>query len=67
VQSADHIASLMHLPVLSHPTLSLLCSQQIAKRISSDGIHIAINLNGYTKGGRNEIFAMRPAPVQVTH
>lgn len=26
---------------------------------------IAINLNGYTKGARNEIFALEPAPVQV--
>ncbi len=37
----------------------------IASKISSDGIHIAINLNGYTKGARNEIFALLPAPVQV--
>eukprot|EP00048_Salpingoeca_helianthica_P024102 m.29717 g.29717 ORF g.29717 m.29717 type:complete len:1284 (-) comp9187_c1_seq1:59-3910(-) len=29
------------------------------------GIHILINLNGYTKGARTEIFALRPAPVQV--
>lgn len=26
---------------------------------------IAVNLNGYTKGARNEIFALQPAPVQV--
>lgn len=39
----------------------------IARRISQDGIHIAVNLNGYTKGARNEVFAMRPAPVQVSY
>lgn len=37
----------------------------IARRISADGIQVAINLNGYTKGARNEIFALWPAPVQV--
>jgi protein O-GlcNAc transferase len=36
----------------------------IAQRISADGIHVAVNLNGYTKGARNEIFPLRPAPVQ---
>eukprot|EP00884_Botryococcus_braunii_P009865 jgi/Botrbrau1/18880/Bobra.177_2s0039.1 len=39
----------------------------IASKISSDGIHIAINLNGYTKGARNEIFALLPAPVQTSY
>lgn len=36
-----------------------------ANLINSDGIHILVNMNGYTKGARNEIFALRPAPVQV--
>jgi len=36
-----------------------------ADRIHSDRIHILVNMNGYTKGARNEIFALRPAPVQV--
>lgn len=39
----------------------------IAGKISSDRIHVAINLNGYTKGARNEIFALRPAPVQASY
>lgn len=39
---------------------------QIVHQISQvDHIHILCNLNGYTKGGRNEIFAARPAPVQL--
>jgi protein O-GlcNAc transferase len=33
--------------------------------IRADRVHILINLNGYTKGASNEIFALRPAPVQV--
>ena len=38
----------------------------IAQRVSADGIHILVNLNGYTKGARNEVFALRPAPVQTS-
>jgi hypothetical protein len=33
--------------------------------IAHDGIDILVNLGGYTKGARNELFALRPAPVQV--
>jgi len=39
----------------------------IARRISNDGIQVCVNLNGYTKGARNEIFALRPAPVQASY
>lgn len=38
---------------------------EAADRIMSDGIDILLNMNGYTKGARNEIFALRPAPIQV--
>ncbi|XP_017794291.1 PREDICTED: UDP-N-acetylglucosamine--peptide N-acetylglucosaminyltransferase 110 kDa subunit isoform X1 [Habropoda laboriosa] len=41
------------------------CNGKAADRINADGIHILINMNGYTKGARNEIFALRPAPIQV--
>lgn len=37
-----------------------------ADRIYSDGIDILINLNGHTEGARNEIFALRPAPIAAT-
>ncbi|KAJ1886919.1 hypothetical protein LPJ66_009387 [Kickxella alabastrina] len=40
-------------------------TQRIVERIAADGIHVLVNLNGYTKGARNEIFAARPAPVLV--
>ncbi|KAG0175535.1 hypothetical protein DFQ28_008884 [Apophysomyces sp. BC1034] len=40
--------------------------QQVIERIVNDGIHVLINLNGYTKGARNEIFAARPSPVQCS-
>ncbi|CEP11953.1 hypothetical protein [Parasitella parasitica] len=41
-------------------------NQQVVERVLADGIHILINLNGYTKGARNEIFAARPCPVQCS-
>jgi len=40
---------------------------EIARRIHKDDIHVLVNLNGYTKGARNEIFALRPAPVQCQY
>ncbi|XP_073955032.1 UDP-N-acetylglucosamine--peptide N-acetylglucosaminyltransferase 110 kDa subunit-like isoform X2 [Choristoneura fumiferana] len=44
---------------------SIPCNITAAKKIYQDGIHILVNMNGYTKGARNEIFALRPAPIQV--
>lgn len=41
-------------------------SAEAATLINQHGIHILINLNGYTKGARTEIFALRPAPIQVS-
>ena len=39
---------------------------RLVKQIIDDGIHILINLNGYTRGARNEVFAARPAPIQMS-
>ncbi|WAQ83315.1 hypothetical protein PtA15_3A684 [Puccinia triticina] len=39
--------------------------EDVVKEILKDHIHILINLNGYTKGAKNEIFAARPCPVQM--
>jgi len=41
------------------------CNGKAADRIHADGIHILVNMNGYTKGARNELFALKPAPIQV--
>ena len=40
--------------------------EHIVNQIVADGIHILINLNGYTRGARNEVFAARPAPIQMS-
>lgn len=39
---------------------------EIASRINHDAIHILMNCNGYTHGSRNELFALRPAPLQIS-
>ncbi|KAH8431798.1 UDP-N-acetylglucosaminyltransferase [Aspergillus melleus] len=39
---------------------------RLVKQIVADGIHILINLNGYTRGARNEVFAARPAPIHMS-
>ncbi|EMP39158.1 hypothetical protein UY3_03528 [Chelonia mydas] len=52
---ANHFIDLSQIP----------CNGKAADRIHQDGIHILINMNGYTKGARNELFALRPAPIQV--
>ncbi|CAI5724803.1 unnamed protein product [Peronospora effusa] len=44
-----------------------LSNGDAARTIHADNIHILVNLNGYTKGARNEIFALQPAPVQVSY
>ncbi|KAL7632829.1 UNVERIFIED_CONTAM: hypothetical protein RMT77_016826 [Armadillidium vulgare] len=54
-REAEHFIDLSQIP----------CNGKAADRINQDGIHILVNMNGYTKGARNEIFALRPAPVQV--
>lgn len=40
-------------------------AERLVNQIISDGIHILVNLNGYTRGARNEVFAARPAPIQM--
>ena len=54
-KEAEHFIDLSTLP----------CNGKAADRIYQDGIHILVNMNGYTKGARNEIFALRPAPIQA--
>ncbi|WP_130470853.1 tetratricopeptide repeat protein, partial [Candidatus Magnetaquicoccus inordinatus] len=53
--SADHFVDLRP---LSH--------EASAQRIVADGIHILIDLNGFTKHARLQVLAMHPAPIQIT-
>jgi protein O-GlcNAc transferase len=40
---------------------------EAAELINGCGIDILVNLNGYTRGARNEIFAQRPGHVQISY
>uniref|UniRef100_A0A8C5AY44 UDP-N-acetylglucosamine--peptide N-acetylglucosaminyltransferase 110 kDa subunit n=1 Tax=Gadus morhua TaxID=8049 RepID=A0A8C5AY44_GADMO len=55
IAEANHFTDLSQIP----------CNGKAADRIHQDGIHILVNMNGYTKGARNELFALRPAPIQT--
>ncbi|XP_039287268.1 UDP-N-acetylglucosamine--peptide N-acetylglucosaminyltransferase 110 kDa subunit [Nilaparvata lugens] len=54
-RESEHFVDLSQVP----------CNGKAADHINADGIHILVNMNGYTKGARNEIFALRPAPIQL--
>jgi len=40
--------------------------EKLVNQIVEDGIHILVNLNGYTRGAKNEVFAARPAPIHMS-
>ena len=44
-----------------------LSADRAAATIRADGIDILIDMKGYTANGRPEIFARRPAPIQVSY
>lgn len=46
--------------------VSNLSNEELVDEIVNDGVHILVNLNGFTKGARNEVFAVRPCPIQLS-
>lgn len=45
--------------------VSTFSTERVVQEIQKDGVHILVNLNGFTRGSRNEIFTLRPCPVQI--
>jgi hypothetical protein len=45
--------------------LSAMTDVEAATRIRRDGVHVLVDLMGYTRRSRNEILALRPSPIQV--
>ena len=54
--ACDHFVDVTH-----------LANAEVAQRMRDDGIDIAVDLKGHTRGSRFEVLAHRPAPVQVTY
>jgi len=46
--------------------LNSVSDYDAAKTINQDGIHVLINLDGYSQGARTGIFALQPAPIQIS-
>ncbi len=47
--------------------VSSLSDTEVADKIQELGIHIAVDMNGYTAIARNGILASRPAPIQISY
>jgi predicted O-linked N-acetylglucosamine transferase (SPINDLY family) len=47
--------------------IALLSNEDAARKIHADGIHILVDLKGYTGSARPGIFPHRPAPIQVSY
>lgn len=41
-------------------------ADRLIQEVLKDEIHILINLNGYTRGAKNEVFSARPVPIQMS-
>jgi predicted O-linked N-acetylglucosamine transferase (SPINDLY family) len=56
IAAAEHFADLHEVSVV-----------QMAQRIRDDEVDILVDLKGYTQHSRPQVFAQRPAPVQVSY
>ncbi len=43
-----------------------LSDDELADRIQTDGVDVLVDLSGYTAGNRLNVFARKPAPIQIT-
>jgi len=45
--------------------ISKMTDEAAAERIGADGIDVLVDVNGHTRDGRSNLFALRPAPIIV--
>lgn len=65
-QKMDDVTDAVRSAATKYETVEHMRDVEIAKRIYEDRIQILVDLAGYTRNNRLDIFAMRPAPVQIT-
>lgn len=63
----DNVRSRVIAAVDSFVPCSRMTDQEIALRARLDGVDVAIDLTGYTTGGRVGIMAQRAAPLQISY
>lgn len=66
-KTSDEIQSRIQANCDQFVDLSVLSTEAAAQRIHEDGIHILVDLSGYTAYCRPEILALRPAPIQCSY
>jgi predicted O-linked N-acetylglucosamine transferase (SPINDLY family)/GNAT superfamily N-acetyltransferase len=67
VDTADEFTAAIQAGCDRFVNLAGMSSATAARRIHSDGIHILIDLTGYTTFSHPEILALQPAPIQVQY
>ena len=63
----DEYTNIVQKEVYSYKDLSLYTTHQIVNIVRKDSIDIAIDLMGYTKNNRMEVFKERVAPIQISY
>lgn len=61
----SHWASLVRDSVAVYRSLNNAPARGIAEQIREDRIDILVDLGGYSRGGRPDVLALRPAPIQA--
>lgn len=67
VTNTDVVTARLESYVDNWRDVSLLDDQTLAKTIQNDKIDILIDLSGHTSGNRLAVFALKPAPRQITY
>ena len=62
----DALSQRMHPHFAQWDNIFGMQAQDIARKIHADGIHILVDLNGHADGNSLPVFALKPAPLQVS-